>query len=338
MRSHGDRSGSLALVTGATGFVGGHLVRRLVRQGQRVRALVRPGARIDELQALGVEVVPGDVRDAASVWRAVSGASLVYHLARSARSAGSASVPEDTDVEGATNVACAASALRVDRVVFASSTVVYGALRNRSIDEATPAHPHSRFGEAKLRAERVLLTEAASSVVIARLPHVFGRGCQSLTLFDRARRGGLRIYGSGTNHVHPVAVADAVDGLVACGTADVAVGSIYNLAGPAPLTLRELVEAVYECVGGRVPTRVPFAPSFPLARRVDRLARRTTGNGITRLASVEWFWSDRVFDLTRARTDLGFDPTVTAREVIADTAAWSRWRHAPTEDPTPVVS
>src|SRR5690349_9628127 len=113
------------LVTGATGFIGSHLVDRLLETGADVRALVRPAADASRLNGLGVEVVRGDVSRVNDVERAVAGRELVYHLAK-APSGSPWSILERVNVTGAANVVRSAARAGVARVVHCSSTAVYG--------------------------------------------------------------------------------------------------------------------------------------------------------------------------------------------------------------------
>jgi dihydroflavonol-4-reductase len=131
------------LVTGATGFIGRHLVERLRAGGCSVRALVRPGSAASALHDMGVRICPGDLRDPASVERAVSGCRQVFHLAAVIHGPGATrSRLRQVNVEGTENVARCCRKAGVERLVVTSSVAVYGrGQRNRAIDERTPPAP-----------------------------------------------------------------------------------------------------------------------------------------------------------------------------------------------------
>jgi dihydroflavonol-4-reductase len=129
------------LVTGATGFVGGAVACRLAREGHDVRALARPSADITRLEAAGIDVVSGDVRDPGSLALAVRGCSHVIHLA--AAKSGSSALIHDVNVQGTANVLDAARETDVQRVVFGSTLGVHGFVTGQPIDERTRARPNT---------------------------------------------------------------------------------------------------------------------------------------------------------------------------------------------------
>ncbi|MBA3556530.1 MAG: SDR family NAD(P)-dependent oxidoreductase, partial [Gemmatimonadales bacterium] len=159
-------------VTGATGFIGRALSERLIDEGHAVKALARESASISSLEHLDLEIVPGDIRDADVVEKAMDGCEHVYHLA--AATSWSRTRPEyaAVNVEGTRNVARAAWKAGVRRLVYASTVGVYGSLTSPPIDESTPPRPDSRYRETKLAGEEVVLSwqrKERLPVVIARL-------------------------------------------------------------------------------------------------------------------------------------------------------------------------
>ncbi len=143
------------LVSGATGFTGGHLALELARRGERVRALVRPGADVGRLREAGVELVEGDLRDAAAVARAAEGARRIYHIAAVYRTAGHPdSFYADINVGGTENVLAAARKHGVGRTVHCSTIGVHGDVKEIPCTEDSPFNPGDVYQRTKLDGQR----------------------------------------------------------------------------------------------------------------------------------------------------------------------------------------
>jgi dihydroflavonol-4-reductase len=163
-----------ALVTGATGFIGAHLARALVERGLGVRCLVRSaaaaGRRFDLLADLAVEIVPGDLRDAAALRDAVEGCDVVYHCAADYRLyAPDPSAMYASNVAGTENLLAACAAAGTSRVVYTSSVGALGLRRDGAADESTPVAFESMIGSykrSKFQAERVAETWAARGLPV----------------------------------------------------------------------------------------------------------------------------------------------------------------------------
>ena len=312
------------LVTGATGFIGRHLATRLLGAGECVRALVRPETAASDLVACGVEVIPGDVRDSVAVKRAVTDCQVVYHLAK----AGSSSSPgteHSVNVGGTENVGRAAVEAGVVRLVHASSVAVYGRHAGALHEDATLS-PYTRYGAVKALAEGVLPSAEHLSVVIARIASVLGPGTERWRpIFNAVAARRFRLLGQGKNRQHTADVADIVEGLVLCGTLPNLEHKTYNLAGAEPIELRELIRLIALELGirGSMPRPLPAAP-FRIYKRVSDLAVSLTGTGLPRADNLANLMNDRVMDISRARRELGYAPTISVSEAIRRTAEWYR--------------
>jgi nucleoside-diphosphate-sugar epimerase len=307
------------LVTGATGFVGGAVARRLAREGHDVRALARPSADIERLLETGVEVVPGDVRDAASVALAVRGCSHVIHLA--AAKSGSATLMHEVNVRGTENVLDAARESGVQRVVFGSTLGVHGFVVGRPIDERTPARPNTLYRLTKWRAEEVVRTaheHVNAPVVIARISSVIGRGARGwLPLAQGIVTGRMRLIGDGTNSIDLVPISDLVDGLVRCALAPSIEGRHYVLGAGSPSTVAGFATSIAGALG--VPAPVPGLPAAPfrLAQRAAALAFRLKGFASPFVHSREPLVADKRADSARARAELGYEPRASVEDAIS---------------------
>ena len=317
------------LVTGATGFIGSHLVARLHAAGDSVRALVRKEPDASHLHMLGIEVVIGDVRDPAAVARATVGREVVYHLAKAVSRAPSA-VLRSVNIEGTANVARAAIRAGVGRLVHCSTAAVYGRVRTEpAVHEDMPLAPDSPYSHSKALAEQLVRAKDirdALAVIVARITHVMGpRADSSLPLFQAIAGRRFRSIGGGENHHHPADVSDIVEGLLRCGTVAGAEGRTYNLAGNQPIRLREMIRLIAAEleVGGPLPARLPAAP-FRAYKRLNDMAVRITGSGLPRADGIAFLISDRILDISRARAELGYAPSVSVVETIHRTAEWYR--------------
>lgn len=316
------------LVTGGTGFIGSHLIDRLLERGDAVTALTRPTADSRGLALKGVRVITGDVRDEREVENAVHGSEIVYHLAR-AKGHGARPMSEvrAVNIDGTSNIARAASRAGAERIVYASSAAVYGSRsRPKPVAEDDVLHPDSPYARSKAEAEATLREHARVPFVIARITAVLGPGCKSwLPIFRSVAARRLRLVGGGKTRHHPADVSDIVDGLVLCGTLPRAGGRSYNLAGPEAISIADMMRAIASelHMTGHLPRSVPTGP-VELYLWLNRIADRVAGLKLPRVESIAFLTSDRVLDISRARTELGYVPRFGVSKAITRTAEWGR--------------
>src|SRR4029077_2337859 len=192
--NHGARRAVRDLVTGATGFTGGHLARGLLARGHSVRVLVREPDQAGDLQAAGFDVAMGDIRDQSAVTSALRNVDVVYHIAAIYRQAGVA--PATYRAVNATAVGEiieAASRSRVKRVVHCSTVGVHGNIEHPPANEDAPLAPGDVYQVSKVEGERIARDAAARTgveVVIARPSGIYGPGDRRLLKLFRgvARR------------------------------------------------------------------------------------------------------------------------------------------------------
>lgn len=320
------------VVTGATGFTGGHLARFLAAQGRRVRAMVRnlrhPAA--ESLQKGGIEIVDGDLRDPASIERAVAGADVVYNIAAIYRQAGLApAVYRAVNAEGAAAVVRAAAAQRVRRVVHCSTVGVHGDIERPPANEDAPLRPGDVYQQTKLEGERLAAEAAAASgveLVIARPSGIYGPGDRRLLkLFRGVARRRFVTLGSGEIFYHLTFIDDLVEGFRLCGEVRSAAGRTYILAGGEVLRLNALVRLIADACAVKPPRlHLPVWPFWIAGAVAEAVCAPFRIEPPIYRRRVDFFTKSRAFDISRARRELGFNPRVTLREGVQRTLAWYR--------------
>ncbi|MBI2393614.1 MAG: SDR family oxidoreductase [Deltaproteobacteria bacterium] len=295
------------LVTGGAGFIGSHLVTRLLGDGHDVRVLddLSTGKRenLAHLAAADVELVVGDVRDGATVDACARGCEVVFHEAAIVSVPYSVEHPQtshDVNLQGTLNVLLAARAQGVRRVVFACSAAVYGDEPTLPKREDMAASPISPYGIEKIAGEQYVLAWPklyGVEGVSLRYFNVFGprqdpRSPYSgvISVFvDRARAGReITVFGDGEQSRDFVFVEDVVQANVLAATVPSASGRAYNIGRGARTTLNELL-AMLERIVDR-----------PLAVRHEP----------PRAGDIR----DSLADVSRAREELGFAPRVAIEE------------------------
>jgi UDP-glucose 4-epimerase len=301
-----------ALVTGGGGFIGSNLVRALLERGDEVRVLdnFSTGNRAN-LEDLEVEVVEGELRSYERVHNAVRGMEVVFHLGALGsvpRSVQDPLTSSAVNIEGTLNVLLAARDEGVRRVVYSSSSSVYGTRRDLPVREDQPSDPLSPYGVAKLAAERYCVSFArvyeSFETVVVRYFNVFGprqsphsQYAAVIPLFVTAIAAGepVRIEGDGEQRRDFTYVSNVVDGTILAAEADGANGRIFNVAASAPASVNEVADTIGAIL--ERPVERVFAPS--------------------RAGDIRDSWAD----VTAAREVLGWEPTVGLEEGLRRTIA-----------------
>lgn len=290
------------LVTGAGGFIGSHLVERLVRDGARVRAFVHYGSRpglgnLDLLPAeirASVEVVAGDVTDPTSIDAAVAGCDVVHHLAAIISIPQSFHSPQrclEVNAEGTLRVLEACRRHGVGRLVHTSTSEVYGSAQSVPMAESHPLRAQSPYAASKIAADAMVEAMHRSfgiPVVTVRPFNTYGPRQSTRAVIpsivsqlvlggESLELGDLR---PSRDFVH---VEDTVAGFVSAATAVGAVGGVFNLATGRDVSIGELARTAMGAVGREVPIVRSDARARPPQSEVTRLcgdataARRTLG-------------------------------------------------------------
>ncbi|GMR12790.1 MAG: NAD(P)-dependent oxidoreductase [Gemmatimonadota bacterium] len=322
-------TGLRTLVTGATGFIGGHLAKGLADAGAKVVGLVRDAARAAPLVRAGADAIEGELTDHASLRRAMEGCDLVYHLAATVNVNKPWSYYREVNVAGTEALAEAALAGGVQRFVYVSSVSVYGMGAGPGLDENSP-HLTSRdaYADTKLEAERVIrrmISERGLPAVIAQPSQAYGPGDQNWTMtpIRLIRDGKLSLVNHGTGVIQPIFIDDLVDALVATARFGT-VGSSYILCGDEVVTLHDYLARLSTMLDKPQPSSVPYWVAFSVAA-VNELAAMALGYEprLNRRA-VRCQVLRTTFSGHKASRELGFDPSINIDEGMDRIAAWLR--------------
>jgi nucleoside-diphosphate-sugar epimerase len=324
------------LVTGATGFTGGHLARALKARGDSVTAMVRPSIRSDpgpaaELQREGIAIVPGDLASPESLPAALTGGfDVVYNIAALYRQAGLPDgVYEQVNAIGVGRLIEAAARAGVRRVVHCSTVGVHGDVEHPPADEDAPLRPGDVYQVSKLKGEGIAREAAARTgveVVIARPSGIYGPGDRRLLkLFRGVARRRFVTLGDGRIFYHLTYIDDLVEGFRLCGEVPRAAGRTYILAGAEVPTLNELTALIAEEAHVPAPRlHLPVWPVWLAGAACEALCAPLGIEPPLYRRRVDFFTKSRAFAITRAREELGYAPSMSLRDGVRRTLAWYR--------------
>ena len=320
-----------ALVTGSTGFLGSHVVEVLVQRGDEVRCLVRRTSNLRWLRELPVDYAVGELRDPASLRRAVDGVEVVYHVGAALAATSDAGF-DAVNFHGtrALAEACIESHAPVRRFVYVSSVAACGPSRGgRRLHEAMPERPVSAYGRSKLRGERALRELADElPITILRPPVIFGPRDPNLLLFFRLAKRGIRLQmGSSSRSTTDFAhVANVVHAAVLAGKAQTPSGEVYLVGEGVARRWDEIVDMLAEVLGVRG-VRIQVPPFFTwLLGELGTLRAELTGRPamLDRGKASEFLQQSWSMEIAKAKGDLGYEPVVDLRRGLELTVAGYR--------------
>lgn len=315
------------LVTGATGFTGGALAKKLIERGDQVVALVRKSANTKPLEALGVELVYGDITDADAVQRAAEATQIIYHIAAVYRTAGHPdSYYEAVNVQGVQHVIDAARKHNVGRTVHCSTIGVHGDIEEIPSNEASPFNPGDIYQRTKLAGEQLFAEAMANGLPgsIFRPGAIYGPGdLRLLKMFKQVKRGFFPLFGGGKNLYHLSYIDDLTDGIILCGEHPNALGERFILCSNEYDTLKALTATIARQLHVKEPNlSLPVAPLMLAAKICEALCKPLGIDPPLHTRRVEFFVKSRAFDNRKARRLLGYEPKIGTEEGVRRTIAW----------------
>ncbi|MEX0749303.1 MAG: NAD-dependent epimerase/dehydratase family protein [Dehalococcoidia bacterium] len=324
------------LVTGATGFVGQHVARRLAASAD-VAIFARHRDKARAMFGDAVEVRHGDLKDAASLDRALEGIDRVYHIAARRDHWG---MPYDdyyqANVVGTRSLLEAARRHGTSKIVYCSSVGVYGhGYQYFPVDEAHPFGQHlSFYHKSKALAEEVVRSYPDLPVVTVRPGWIYGPNDEwggVTQMLIKLAKGQFAFVGSGENRLHPVFINDVVGGIVAAGESE-RYGEAYLLLGPEHTTFRNYVYAMCDALGAERPRwSVPYLagraacyalePMWLVKNRV--LGKKLLGDKppMTR-DTLDGVSTHRYFDTSKATREIAHTPAVSIADGLQTTVEW----------------
>jgi len=315
------------LVSGATGFTGKAVSRRLVEEGEQVVAFVRPTSDVRGLEELGVECLRVDIKNPKEVMEHFADVSTVYHIAAAYR-AEYADHDEFrlVNVEATRNLLDAAKRYGVRRFIHCSTVGVQGEIDHPPADEEYRFLPGDHYQSSKMEGEllaRRYFSEGLPGVVV-RPVGIYGPGdTRFLKLFKPISKGMFVMIGTGNTLYHLTYISDLVDGFLLCGKKDEALGQVFTIAGETYTTIRELVHMIADVLGKPRPSwRVPFYPVYLASVVCEKACGLIGVEPPLYPRRVEFFHKDRAFSIGKAKRLLDYSPKVDLRAGLAKTADW----------------
>jgi len=323
-----------AFVTGASGFIGTHLVRRLIHEGHTVCALVRKSSRVEALQDTGAHLVYGDVRDKSSleaIFDQYPEIDTVFHLASILTPVSvSDDLYWDSNYQGTQHLLDVCRMHRLRAFVHCSSVGVMGKLREIPASETTPCAPDSNYGESKYKAEVLALNyhkQYGLPVAVVRPAWVYGPGDRrTLKFFRMVSKGRFFIIGNGRTQLSPVYVEDVVQGMLLCAKQiDKAVGEVFIVAGEKSITLETLAKTIAREAGASIlPVKVPAGLARFGAIVCETLCKPLRIEPPIHRRRLDFFLRDQAFDIAKIQHTLGFQPQIEVSVGVKRTVQWYR--------------
>lgn len=319
------------LVTGASGFIGPYLVKRILSEGHFCRCLVRDPRKIELGPSDRLEIVKGDVTRPETLQGIADGIDRVLHLATLGHMSNFKVAPEmfeAVNVAGTRHILQAALEAGVERVVHCSSVAAMGICEDNPATEESACNPHHPYGKSKLKGEEVVRAFAARGLpaCILRFSMVYGPGDwrDMLKLTRMAKKGLFPRVGNRPKLTPLIHVQDAVEAVLRAVEKGKS-GETYLITNARSEPFDRLREMILEGLGIRRPALfVPEKLALGLATLAESIFTRLGKVPPVSRKNIESTLADRVFSIEKARKELGFMPKVDPEEGIRETVRWYR--------------
>lgn len=325
----------LVLVTGATGLVGSHVAERMRQLGIPTRALARPSADTALLRSWGVEIIPGDLTDPASLAAATKGATVIVHCAAKVGDWGPIEDYRRVNVEGLRILLDAAqSAGTLKRFVHISSLGVYPARDHYGTDETEPPSLDGIDGYTRTKAEseKLLLDRARETglpAVALRPGFIYGPRDRTVLprILAKLRDGSFKFLGSGEQLLNNTYVGNVVEAVLLAIRRDDILGEPFNITDPRLVTKRQFIWGITHRAG--LPEQTKSAP-LPVAKAAAKILEaiyRALGKQeapVPSMATVKFLGLNLDYSIDKARNRLGYEPPTTFDKGMDRTFDWLR--------------
>lgn len=329
---HEALRGSLVLVTGATGYTGAVLTKKLVSLGARVRAIARSSSDLSQFEGMPIEWVRGDVFDEAAIERAIPDVEYVFHVAAAYREA---KITDDTYVRvhiQSTKLLAQKllGSVTLKRFVHVSTVGVHGHIDEPPADESYRFSPGDIYQRTKAEAELWIRDFASSHnfpLTVIRPAAIYGPGDKRLLkVFKMAAKPFFPLFGRGQGLYHLIHVEDLTDIFIRAAVHPAAVGQVFIAGNPAPNRLEDIARSIASELGN---SRMAFVrlPAWPLFLAADACEAICKPLGIEPplyRRRVAFFTKDRSFNTQKLSRLLDFKHSVSSDSGLRDTARWYR--------------
>ncbi|MFQ5598706.1 MAG: NAD-dependent epimerase/dehydratase family protein [Nitrospiria bacterium] len=317
------------LVTGATGFTGKNLCKRLIDDGHQVAAFVRTGSDIRDLQSWKVDCRIVDIKNKNDVLNHFHDFEKVFHIAAAYRMEhADRDEFHKVNVEATKNLLEAAKTRGVRRFIHCSTVGVQGDIQDPPADENYRMEPGDHYQRSKVEGELLAKRyfEAGLPGVVVRPVGIYGPGdTRFLKLFRPVNKGRFVMIGSGKTLYHMTYIDDLIQGFILAGEKIAALGEVFTIGGPQYTTIGELVDKIADALGKPHPRiKIPFFPIYLAAVLCDALFKPLGIQPPIYPRRVEFFSKDRAFSIEKARRLLGYEPAFPLEVGLKRTADWYR--------------
>jgi dihydroflavonol-4-reductase len=318
----------ILVVTGATGFTGGALARRLIAMGYRVRSMTRRPLTAAERDS-GIEWIEGTLTDTDRFDALLDGADHCFHIAAMYRSEGKREAFLQANRDSTQALLAAGRRAGIGRFIYCSSIGVHGDVAQTPADENAPFDPRDPYQESKVLAEQLCrdeMTRPGMEVVIVRPCAIYGPGdTRMLKMFRMVQRGRFLFIGSRQPNFHPVYIDDLVEGLILAMSHPDAPSQAFILGDRSFLPLRDYVATAASVLGVRAPrTTIPYGLALTAARICELLCAPLALQPPLHRRRLTFFKHNRAFSIAHAENVLGYRPSVGLEEGFQRTVAWYR--------------
>jgi nucleoside-diphosphate-sugar epimerase len=322
-----------ALVTGATGFLGGALAHRLKQMGWHVTALGRNVSALKRLEAHGIQAIQARLEDLQAIVNACAGQDIVFHSGALASDWGLAEDFYNANVRGTQNIIRGCQEHHVKRLIHVSTPSIYFRFSPRlnvKEDDVLSAVPATEYARTKRLAEAEVDKAFADGlpVITIRPRAIFGPGDRTILprVINRLERGILRVIGDGQNMADLSYIENVVDALLLCAEAPShTLGKKYNITNGEPIRLWDMIEKLCKRLDLKFPTqRLPYKVVDSVASAMELIYRILPGQPeppLTRY-SVAMLSISTTLDITAAQRDLGYQPRISLEDGFEEFVKW----------------
>lgn len=317
-----------ALVTGANGFVGSHLVAQLLGKGYQVRCLVRKTSNLRWLSGLEVEYAYGSITDKRSLLDPVKEVDYIFHCAGLTK-ARSREEYFKANAEGTENLleVCLEDNPKIKRLVHISSQAAVGPGDDKQpLNEAAPCRPLTYYGESKLEGERIVLEHASQlPVTVIRPPAVYGPKDSDMLGFFKVANKGFRIsFGKRESFLSLCYIKDLIDGIILAAENPKSIGQIYFVADDKVYSWSEAFKIISKILNKRtIPLKIPKSVAMFLAFISENFSKITGSAATFNIQKAkeitQRYW---ILDVSKAKAELGFFPQYDLETGAKETIRW----------------